>query len=92
MRHKIPVEFIYTTIAVGGGTAKYIREYLAGEKFNWHILFANMLLSGFSGLMFALVGRSIGINGDYIFVFSGIGGFMSSSGLDYLAKKIKAKL
>jgi hypothetical protein len=89
MKTKIPIEIIYTLLAGAGGMARHINQYLNGEKFDWHLLLANMFLSGFSGLMFALFARGAGLSENLIFVFSGVGGYMSTSSLEYIFKKIK---
>lgn len=89
MRHKIPIELIYTLIAAGGGVVRHLNEYIHGKKFAWRLLVANMILSGFSGFMFGLFARSLNINGDMTLVFSGVGGFMSSTALEFLYQKLK---
>ena len=84
-------ELLYVLVSAMGGVAKYLNEYLAGGKFHWGLFVANIVLSGFSGLMFKLFGESIGLNHNILFMFAGVGGFMSSSSLNLLANVLTKK-
>lgn len=85
----IPIEIVFVTLAAIGGVARYLSRFLDGEKFSLSMLVANLFVSGFSGLMFALFGRSMGMSVEVQWVLSGVGGFMSTEALKYIAKKIK---
>ena len=89
---KITSEVLYVLVSAMGGVAKYLNEYLNGGKFHFGLFLANILLSAFSGLMFKLFGESIGLNQNILYMFAGIGGFMSSSSLNLIANILSRKI
>ena len=88
---KVTTELLYVLVSAMGGVAKYLNEYLVSGKFHLGLFIANIVLSGFSGLMFKLFGESIGLNHNILYMFAGVGGFMSSSSLNLLANILTKK-
>ena len=85
----MPSEGIIVILAIAGGLARYLNLYLNGEKFRLSMLVANLILSGFAGLMFSLFGKSLGLATEFTYVLSGVGGFMSTEALKFLAQRVK---
>ena len=92
MWRDIPTEAIYTGLAAAGGAANYLHKFTHGAKFHVGLFIASMMLSGFSGLMFAYVGISMALPAPMLYVFSGMGGFMGHSALEFLATIVKDKI
>ena len=93
MEHRnLPVEVVFVILASVGGVARYLSNYIKGEKFRLSMLVSNFILSGFAGLMFSLFGSSLGLSTEILFVLSGVGGFMSTEALKFLAQKIKKEI
>jgi hypothetical protein len=92
MKENLPVEVLYVIIAAIGGGARYLSLYINGERFRLSMLCANLLLSGFSGFMFSLFGGSLGLESDIIYVMAGIGGFMGTETVKFIASKLKKDL
>lgn len=92
---KIPVEIgvyiIYAILAMAGGIARYLQKYIQGEVFNWRILLANVFISAVSGVFLALLGKSMGVSVEMIGMMSGIGGWLGSTGIDFVADIVKAR-
>lgn len=89
---KIPPEWLYTILAACGGGARYLQGYIRGEAFSPRMFLANVVMSGFAGLMFALTARSMSFPPETIYVAAGIGGFMGTSALEFLASLIKSRM
>lgn len=84
----IPVEIIYGIGAVAGGVARYLKSYVSGEKFKLSIFTASAFIAGFSGLMFALLGETMGVPVTMIHVMAGIGGFFGDQTLKFIMESI----
>lgn len=86
-----PAETIYGLIAIFGGIARYLNNYLHGGLFNWKFFMASTVVSGFSGYMFALVGLSLSLPSPVLFAMAGTGGFFGDQTmklvLEYVSKK-----
>lgn len=82
----------YVALAAGGGAARYLHSYTHGGKFSIGVFAASIILSGFSGLMFAFLGESMQMPVSVLYIFAGIGGFMGHSALEFLAEWIKTKV
>jgi len=55
MEHRnLPVEVVFVILASVGGVARYLSNYIKGEKFRLSMLVSNFILSGFAGLRFPL--------------------------------------
>lgn len=89
---KIRPEYIYALLAAFGGGARYLNIYLTNGKFSWGNFIANLLVSGFSGLMFAFMAESMNFPQQILFVSAGIGGFMGHNALEFLATYIKGRM
>lgn len=81
--HNWPVQWIWGFFAAFGGGARYLNMYLNTGKFLWTNFIANILISGFSGFMFALIGKSLGVSQELLFVSAGVGGFMGHNALEW---------
>jgi hypothetical protein len=68
-------EFIYVLIAVMGGVARYLYNYINGQKFRLSVFLASAVVAGFSGSMFLLWGIYIGAGPALQGVMAGMGGF-----------------
>lgn len=92
LRH-FPVEVVYIFLAISGGVARSLNSYNNNGKFAFSHFLASIFVSGFSGWMFSLLGQSLSLPQTFIFMMSGIGGFMGEQALkflaDYITKKIK---
>jgi len=90
MTDKTP-EILYAIVAVVGGLARSMGDYLHGKTpLAWHKILAQMVVSGFSGVMFAdVMGK---INPDWMFVASGIGGYMGVQAIEFLFDIIRNAL
>lgn len=84
-------EWLYSIIAAVGGAARYLNLYLTTGQFLWPYFLANVLISGFSGLMFALMGKSMNMPIEFLYVCAGVGGFMGTNTLEWLAAIIQKR-
>ena len=85
-RHVTPI--VFSVIAAIGGVARYSVSYLDGQPFSFTKFIASVFVSGFAGLMFGYFGITLGLRGEIIHVFSGIGGFYGTATLHYLFDRI----
>ncbi len=93
---KFPIEMIYGTLAIAGGVVRYLSAYTRDGNFSIRVFFANALISGFSGYMFALLGESMNLPHTMLLIMAGTGGFMGTAAMDivveYLSKNVKNPL
>lgn len=83
-------ELIWTILAMVGGTARALDKYVrTGVAPGLSLLFANALVSGFSGYMVAQV--VIKFQPDWALVGAGVGGYLGTQGLDWLASIMATK-
>lgn len=85
-KHVTPV--LISLMAISGGVARYAQAYLDGQKFSALRFIASMAVSGFAGVMFGYFGITLGLKGEIVHVFSGIGGFYGTATLHYLFDQI----
>ena len=85
-KHVTPV--LISLMAISGGVARYAQSYLDGQKFSLFKFIASMAVSGFAGVMFGYFGITLGLRGEIVHVFSGIGGFYGTATLHYLFDQI----
>ena len=89
----VPIELIYGILAIMGGVARYLTGFVGGERFKLSIFVASAIVSGFSGYMFALLGVSMLMPQEFIFMMAGTGGFFGEQTmkflLEYLSKRSK---
>lgn len=86
------MRFFWFIIAGIGGAARYLQDCLKGNRFHFGMFIGNVCLSGFSGLMFALFGKTMSLPQDWHFVLAGVGGFMGANALEFITVAVKAKL
>lgn len=89
-----PVQIIYGFIALCGGIARYLNGVASdGMHFNFWIFCMSAFVAGFSGYMFALLGVTMALPQNLIFIMAGTGGFFGDQTmkliLEYVQKKIK---
>lgn len=83
-------ELMWVILAMVGGIARYLDIYLRTNvtpKFG--ILIAHALVSGFSGYMVAQT--VLKFSPDWALVAAGVGGYMGTQGLDWLASLMKQR-
>jgi fluoride ion exporter CrcB/FEX len=86
---QLPVEVLFVILAAIGGISRYLSNYVNGERFRLSMLIANLFVSGFAGLMFALFARSFGLSIELQWISSGVGGFMGTEAVKFIVQKIK---
>lgn len=85
--NKLPPELIFVALAMVGGMARYFNGFANGAPFKLSILLASAFTAGFSGLMFALLGETMGVNHTVQFVMAGIGGFFGEQTLKFILER-----
>jgi LydA holin phage, holin superfamily III len=92
LKHLEPIQFIYGTIAVAGGIARYLNSYVQGKPFNVGIFFASAFTAGFSGYMFALLGLTMNLPPTMLFVIAGTGGFFGEQTMKLVLESVSTKI
>lgn len=92
MFEKIPVEAIYTALAIAGGVARYLNGYVNGQGFKFSVFAASAFVAGFSGLMFAILGDSLNLPNAIVHVMAGTGGFMGDQTLKFVMEYVTGKV
>jgi len=87
-----PIHYIYGTIAVIGGVARYLTGYKNGVPFKFSIFAASAIVAGFSGWMFAQIGISMRMPSEIVFVMAGTGGFMGEQTMKLIAEWLQGKV
>lgn len=85
-------EFALALLAGMGGVAKYLHQFVNGATFKLSVLLANVFISGFSGLMFAHMGRAYGLSQELLYVCAGVGGAAGWQAIEQAIEVIKGKL
>lgn len=89
----IPIQVIFGAIAVMGGVARYLNGYKDGTvSFNLGTLCASAFVSGFAGYIFALIGQSLSMPQNILFIMAGMGGFFADQTMKYAMEYISAKI
>lgn len=88
---KLGAEFIWVLVAMFGGIARYLDSYIrTGATPRWGLLIAHALVSGFSGYMVAQT--VIQFSTQWALVAAGVGGYLGTQGLDWLATILRDKV
>ncbi len=82
------VQWVYGFAAVFGGIARYLNAYIHGQPFKLSIFLASVVVSGFSGYMFAALGESVAMPQNMLFVTAGIGGYMADQSMKFVMERI----
>lgn len=85
---KVPPEAVYTLMATAGGLAKIAHQYTVTKKFDLFLSCANLILSVFAGVAFAIFMETMGMGGDGIVLAAAIGSWSGSHTLDYISSKM----
>lgn len=88
----VPVGVMYTVLAMIGGTARYLVQYTKGTPFKLTMFVSNILISGFSGYMFAIFGTSMDFPPHMLVVMAGIGGFLGVNAIELIVEHISKKV
>ncbi len=89
--NNLPTEFIFVSLAIAGGCARYLNGYTNGAPFRFSLFVASGLVAGFSGYMFALLGASLDFPQTMLFMMAGTGGFFGEQTLKFLMEYITHK-
>jgi hypothetical protein len=77
-------ELMWVALAMLGGIARYLDSYLrTGAAIHYGKLVAHSLVSGFSGYMTAQVVIQFSV--DWAIVAAGVGGYLGTQALDWIA-------
>lgn len=90
-RH-LPIEIIMTLLAVFGGVARYLNGYINGQGFRFSLFIASIVVSGFGGLMFGLLGMALDAPMTLLLVMAGLGGHFSDQTLKFIYEIVKNKV
>ena len=88
---------VWGVLAGIGGAAKYIStvirsaETISNRRFLL-LLFANIFVSSFSGLMGGLLMTTVSADPTWSFIASGLFGYLGTQGLDVLLSALKKKI
>lgn len=88
---KIGVELIWVLVAMLGGVARYLDSYIrTGSSPKFGLMVAHAAVSGFSGYMVAQT--VIQFSTQWALVAAGVGGYLGTQGLDWLATVLRDKV
>lgn len=89
---EIPIGVIYVTLALIGGVARYLVGYVNGTGFQFRIFAAGVIVAGFSGYMFALLGTALNMPAPLLSVMAGTGGFMGDQAMKFVIEYVTTKV
>ena len=87
-----PIHFVYGTVAIVGGVARYLVGIKEGVPFKFTIFIASAFVAGFSGWMFANIGISMQMPSTIVFIMAGTGGFMGEQTMKLVAEWVSKKV
>jgi hypothetical protein len=88
---KFDSDLIWILLAMAGGVARYLDEYLRTSITpSVGKLCANALVSGFSG--FIVAQATLKLSPDWALVAAGVGGYMGTQGLEWISSVLKNRL
>lgn len=80
-----PIQFVYGTVAIAGGVARYLNSFANGVgQFKVSIFFASAFVAGFSGWMFAIMGVTLNMPQGIVFMMAGSGGFFGEQTMKFI--------
>lgn len=87
----------WAALGAFGGVVRVIVAMLRRDKFPppvkvFWLLFANGLVSGFSGYIGAVGASTVSPNGNLHIIAAGVFGWLGVTGLELLAEKLKSKI
>ena len=86
---RLPQEIIYLLMAIAGGFAKVAQSIATGERISIIMAVAHVIVSAFSGLMFAIFLELLGMTGNGRLLAAGMGGWLGVEALHYIARKLQ---
>jgi H+/gluconate symporter-like permease len=87
----VPLEILIAILAIFGGVARYLNGYINGRGFKLSIFISSVIVSGFGGLMFGLLGSSMDLPIVMVSMMSGMGGYFSEQTLKFVYEVVKGK-
>lgn len=86
-----PLDLLFVMVATCGGLARYLNGYTNGVPFRFSIFVASGLAAGFSGYMFATLGKTMMLPEAMLFVMAGTGGFFGEQTMKYIMERVTKK-
>lgn len=88
----ITEQILTLIVAVFGGLAKYAQAYIEYKKFIWQVLIAQLVLSGFAGVLFMAFAEAVDFSQTMKGVSAGVGGYMGGDAVKFIFGRIKLLL
>ena len=79
---------IAVLLATLGGLARLLKVK-SDTKLKWNVIFSELFISGFAGLMVLLLAKASGLSGDWLGLVCGMAGWIGPKILDLLIKPAK---
>lgn len=88
--NEIPAEVFLWMMAVAGGIARVCHDLITGKPFRLLTVIGSAVVAGFSGFMFVLFMRQLGLTSlDSQFLAAGMGGWLGVEAIKYIQTKIE---